>query len=1622
MSDKGPNQEHFKANYIEVIKRIVPDFYEETEYSLYGEEEDLQYRVLASILATAKNTSSLVGKPTTYNLQVSAFSSNDSYVPYFVPFNNLTNVSPTTYEKYVLRPFGKRFGSFTNKNEFKDFLLASALPHTHFNQVTDFFASSFSSLVDPNAKTVSAVSNTLIDKLGLAYFFNTSGKVVDTASRGLSSFVYSSLADNLFLGKKVLTSTMVSDLFQWMYYNAKGGGAAWDNIRNVYLPAPFSSPSSTYNVDPGKPGNFYASGGQLVSALDTLVNVWVNEDDPNSLYFRDIVNAGLLGMDVTRMENAGPMGKMLKALAYAFYDVKTSVRDIQFLLDIEECPDEFLQYLGRYLGWTFFTDDPAKWRDQLKQAIYLYKAKGTRQALANAVNMVIPSSIYNPNATTSGLQELWESYVPNLIYYTLKTETDLGKNAESYLRFQRGWNQALAASGIKMRVPHYDPQNFDNNVRFAVDAILELLNIKFNFLTIGGTPYKETRFWKSQVARGLPYNQIGYEARNGYLLKIPPWEENRFYQNCFVGPNAEAFLQTLSSVLSRPYESAGAGVSSTAANTVSKYISSSVTIKTGDGINEPGWGANNNFTFMSSSLNLPFNYEKIIRDGDVESMSVFDFWNSKSSQVHTKLAASAIDFSSNDFTNISETRIGRKSIPAIVDIFRQFAPFHALNKIYVGSSTVDDYYGTRSGHDPKQAWSGMNDIEVITTIQSDMDQVKSSYAVSAFPGAWAAGGTFSGVGVYPSIWSPKGGRYIPSASLNGVRGTGTGGYFWSGGVSGTQRGPIDPAPEGQKALIARRTAGRRRNLKYKFNGWAQNREGLNQPVASNFFGMSSSPLPSVLKNTGLKIPGFVPKGFNFSSQNFVDTSGSLSSVYSYYSTSATKFYEFYGSSFFPARVVADTDIAPSSFPAMRDVFGDPIVRALTDIFINRGKVDNRWLRFTSQGYDNFKFGHGVQELYKKYNTTFKRGLHNWVFDDVQVDGQIYGGGFNILSHVFGPGLFNHNLGIKGSIQNLMGTERPFSNTFANVLSGSHPDWSGVVATPAAKNNNVYVNASGGTVTLTDGILQSNAFGTFNNPVDTFEHPSQLFFSNKTLLSGIELVAPNVNTMAVWNNKYNTAYNIDLISASGITLLQRETGATPYQGMRVRYPLNGNINYSYNGKFYYNPKDSALDNAATSSIAGWALHDQNRTPNLNSEGTAYADAAATFVPADSSALPWVQLQSKGGVSGAGGFTNVISGVMGVQKNANLVTVFDPTDRQTPTNLRHLTPKSSYRLTMEVSGTHSTNARMTYALYNKTRNKIWIQNKNYWKDAAATPEDDMANVMPSSVEVSSTSPWKNFYGLIVPSGTFQEGDSYQLSIQGANRSPTANNIFNVRNVQLKAVDASATTKRFAGKEGNKLFPNETYMLGINARVAQIATAGNSRTDESIYVRVVTDPRPFVGNGWTSFANSWAYNWDEKFWRQAGETNTGQWKKLDISKDASGETRFVLEFNTDNARTPLKYTSLSDPYWASAGPVHSDDTTYYIEVAKPNATGEFNGVTLLGVDITNKRYNVYANGYTRKDFVDVFDYFDDLGVSKSSRDARDSSGTYLLSGGSRSEYLEYWGGGHSATNGVYGFREND
>ena len=1595
-SDAGPHQQHFKSNYIEVLRRITPEFYLDEEYKLFGEEEDLQYRVLASILSTANNTSSLI--PTPIVTQASAFSSNLSFVPYYVPFNNMTDVSPSKFEEHVLRPFNKSFKSFTNQLDFSSFIVTSALPSFALNQLTTDFVTNYTSQVDPTASSTGLVQDSLLDNLGWVYLLNTSGQISDTNAISPSSVLVSALNEDLFFGKNITTETGVSRLFQWMALNVQGGGASWAEVGANYVPAPFNSASSTLNT------NYWASGGQLVSSLDTMVKVWVNEEDPNSVYFRDIVNASLLGLNVRRMENRGPMGKMLKALAYAFYDVKTSIRDIQFLLDIEECPPEFLEYLGTYLGWTFFTENPDNWRDQLKQAIYLYKAKGTRQALANATNMVIPSSVYNPNDPTTGLQELFESYFPNILYYVIKTETDLGSNPQAYRELALNWKRKFEASGYDINVGPYDPINPDNNARYVVDFILHYLNIKYDYLKIGTESYKDTKFIDAQVsADGRP----GYFYR-GYNVRIPPWEESRFYQNCDLNLN---IIRATSSILARSREDFGLGIATSSCHEVAQYIASSIEIKNQDPFLDVGMGDNIAFKFMTSSYNLPYNYQQVVEQGDMEGMSVLDYWNSKASEVHSKFQLSGIDFEQDDFLDISKTKIGRRGIPTIIDIFRQFAPFHVLNKIYAGSAITEDYYGTRSGYSPKQAWSGTTDIEIINTLQTDADQFNSSYIYDAFPGTQGLeSGYFSSVGLLPSQYNPKQGRWLPSATLH------SDGYFWSGGNTFSGGNATSSLKE---LTNAPRVSSRRKSLKYKFTGWAQNREGLNQPIPTNFF-TSSYELNE--PQWGLVTSGFIPKGFNFSSQMYEDTSGTLSSVYSEYNTTSTPFFQFIDADFFPARAVSDIDPQPSAWLPMRDVFGAPILRALTDIFLRRGEVDSRWLDFTNDGYKNFKFGHNVLALYQKYNTEFKRQLRNKVQPGTLQEPTKYGGGFNLLAHVFGPGLFNHDISIKGPIIDQLSAV-PLNGESSFSISSTNQDWSSVVATQSVLSDRHLYTSDGTGQDLSRGILQAGGFNTYENPIDVFEHPSEIIFSNGSLLSGVEMVSPNVNSIAVWNSADNV-FNVDNIKADGLTLLKRTSETAPARGIRVRYPLDGNINFSYNGQFKYPPLDAALNNASLSAIAGWALLDQNRAPDIMrfDGGLAVAGGrvATKLQTLGSSALPAVYLSGKGrgNIGGAG------TKPLGNPNNPALATVIDPASRETPKNLRNLEPATRYELSLEASSAfNSGTPYVVFGLFNLTKQKAW--NGTSWDNMTTDLSGNAINILASGTDVDTsahqaTLDWREYKATFTTDYSFEKGDSYQLFITPINVLNVVH-VIGVRDVAVRYQSPVQTTKTFNGVKGNKLFKDEEYKMKVRARVANI-NKGLRNVPENLYARIVVEQKPFVGNGWEDRAKTFSYHWAHKRWVDTKEVVAEDiWIPLNVtSTEASGQ-EFNLEFNTFNWRTPLGQRASID-YFASAGPVHDSNSVYYIEITKAEQTGFNNGVTLLETSLYNKNYNIYAQDYTREDFADVFEFFDDLNISKSSRDARDSSSTYLLSGGSRSEYLEYWGGSHSSTQGNYIFVDNE
>ena len=616
------DQEHFRSNYIEVVERNVPEFYGEKEYQLYGEEKDLSYLVLNSLLNATFQASSYLPLPDN-------FSAPSSFFKYFNPESKSTRVSPDDFSRFVLKPLGKSISGFRNRQEFEDFLLASALPLTQLNNVDATFAAGFSANVDPDKTTVALVEAELLNRLGWVYILNTSGTQAGL-SYDLSTVLYSSLSDSIYFGKEYTELDGVKDIFEYLWRNREDAGFLTDKIDD-FLPYPWNQPDSVLST------NVNTSGDLALSSLHTNLKVWISPDEDQASRFNDLLSDSLLGIVQSRRETAGPFSKFLRALSYGIYDVDVLTRDIKDLLDIEECPEEFLEYLANYLGWEFLTDNKDTWRSQLRGAIYAYKAKGTRNSIEYVVGLFVPSSLFSISDSASGLQELYESYLPNLLYYMLKTESPL-REKQDIIPILNGWADKLFSldqsySSITL---NYDPNNYDNTLRFLVDAILEYLHRKHNIITINRKDYRESDFWIAQEATG---KTPGYFHR-GKLCTIPPWEDSRFYQEASI---RDEYLTDISALMVRKKEEFGMGISATVAEDFTNWVLSAI-YPSGDPNLAPGFGSNNAFKFFTANPELPINHLAVIERGELDATTVFDYWNSKSSEVHIKMLANDIDF------------------------------------------------------------------------------------------------------------------------------------------------------------------------------------------------------------------------------------------------------------------------------------------------------------------------------------------------------------------------------------------------------------------------------------------------------------------------------------------------------------------------------------------------------------------------------------------------------------------------------------------------------------------------------------------------------------------------------------------------------------------------------------------------------------------------------------------------------------------------------------------------------------------------------------------------------------------------------------------------------------------
>ena len=644
-----PNKKYFQHNYIDVIQSITPELYHDTDYSIYGNEEDILYSVLGKVLKAADGISSIlnVSNADTSTLQ-----------QHFIRRNNLTNIKPAFFEHKILKPLGSTFDNFSTRAEFRSYLSSVILPHIHTDHPTAVFRQGVQE-IDPTVSSMALTRDYLRDNLSWCYFLNSSGPAggFDSSTGTAETLSY------LFEGNTIEEKDGVKLLFEILWKNKEVSSHF-----ATYIPPIFAKANSLVASDT------HASGTQQLEGLQTLLEVWYNSSDDQSTTIDDYLDEYLLfGTFSTKQIAGGAFTKFLQAVSFGFYDINTTIQDLEDLVDIERCPPQFLQYLGSLIGWQLLTGDVDRWRAQLRKAVFLYKSKGTRRCLEDAISLVFPGTDID---IVDNLTETWESFLPRMIYYLIATESTV-LNSKSYTI---GSLPGIAAD-------QFFVNNEDLNYRAATDYVLKTLHDHApvsHTSPSGGSIYINQK--KFELATWDPSNPDfnGFFHRGKANVKVPPWENDRFYDNTFITDSQILILNKLLTAPALP--ASGVDGSGGGLGIPVEYVGALSSILMKEGLVESVYNLNWNkkWKFYTSALSVPPNLSSIIANGDSRKLSLLDYWSSKSSYVFSNLSLNKLNH------DIEGINMGTDEVLDTVKvIFKTFAPFHVVIKLFADAEVTD---------------------------------------------------------------------------------------------------------------------------------------------------------------------------------------------------------------------------------------------------------------------------------------------------------------------------------------------------------------------------------------------------------------------------------------------------------------------------------------------------------------------------------------------------------------------------------------------------------------------------------------------------------------------------------------------------------------------------------------------------------------------------------------------------------------------------------------------------------------------------------------------------------------------------------------------------------------------
>jgi len=626
---KDSTKNFYKRNYVKATEIITPKFYIEEDLAASGSQLNIIDELINTNINIADKYSSViissiggVSAVSSSNL-LSSISSYDGLSKFFIKQNNLTDIDAIDFERRILFKLGKSFSNFDTSSDFKNYLSSTLFPSIRLNTPSASFDG-----VPP-----SSLHEYLIVNLSWIYLLNVSG-----ASYHGYNILTEVLADKFWRRQRFLINDAVKCLTEYVFRNFTVNRPSW---------FPLGILPTDYLPDLVLADTTYTSGLQQLDKLKTLIDVAYSPAyaDRTDTKVRDAFEEYQTTQTYQdSLEPQGPFYKYLKGISYAFSDYNNSIESLETLNDILNCPDETLPYIADMLGWSLFGSDPLKWRIQILNAISVYKAAGTKKSLQFVLNSLFTKDSLE---VSTSIVELWESYVPHLIYYSIATESRLLKDFDT-------WTQKKAD---EFNI-HYIPSSLDESVRCVVDEII--LRIAKTF---------DLKFWYngSQVSVGED-NLFNYRGRD---FLVPPFEEYQFYVNQKLSSTIIEFIVDQLICF---------GVSRTFAEQVGNYILTN-SIKSNEDVS-----LGYSWLIFTSGVQYPPNWNSLILDISNKKTEYLPLWNGKSS--HFKLFFDIDEFNFKDTDFVFNTREGMRTLGKLLD---DFTPIHAINQLMIRTSATDNF-------------------------------------------------------------------------------------------------------------------------------------------------------------------------------------------------------------------------------------------------------------------------------------------------------------------------------------------------------------------------------------------------------------------------------------------------------------------------------------------------------------------------------------------------------------------------------------------------------------------------------------------------------------------------------------------------------------------------------------------------------------------------------------------------------------------------------------------------------------------------------------------------------------------------------------------------------------------